>query len=54
MVYIAALGCRVGDINTHRLDRHKLPYLAFRDVTIRMVGGGHWLAEPKDACDCPE
>lgn len=39
IVVFSALGCRIGDITRSSFDRHKLPYLTYGDLTIKLVGG---------------
>jgi hypothetical protein len=39
IVFVAALGARTGDVTVAPLDRHKLPYLCYQDVVIKMDGG---------------
>lgn len=34
ILLIATLACRTGDITKARLDKHKLPFLCWNDVTI--------------------
>jgi hypothetical protein len=39
IVLVAATGARIGDVTTASSDRHPLPFLAYRDIVIRMRGG---------------
>ncbi|KAL8643647.1 MAG: hypothetical protein Q9210_007603, partial [Variospora velana] len=39
MVWMSALQCRAGDFLKDALDDHPLPYLAYRDIELRLVGG---------------
>jgi hypothetical protein len=36
IVLVAALGARTGDVTVAPLDRHTLPYLAYKDIVVRM------------------
>jgi hypothetical protein len=40
IVLVAAVGARSGDVTVAPLDRHALPYLAYKDVVLRMKKGG--------------
>jgi hypothetical protein len=40
MVLVTALACRVGDVTKGARDRHKLPYLVYGDIDIKLVRGG--------------
>jgi len=35
----AALGCRTGDVTESGIERHKLPYLTYSDITMKLVDG---------------
>lgn len=39
MVWMSALQCRAGDFLKATIDDHPLPYLAYRDIELRLVGG---------------
>lgn len=39
MVLVSALACRVEDINQHALDPQEIPFLCYRDVTMKLDGG---------------
>lgn len=39
LVLLAALAYRTGDITKNHLDRHERPFLCYRDIKIKLVGG---------------
>ena len=39
MVLVTALGCRVGHIEQHALDPQEIPFLCYRDVTMKLDRG---------------
>jgi hypothetical protein len=39
ILLVAALACRVGDINEGMRDRHENPFLMYEDLTVKLVGG---------------
>ncbi|KAM0797621.1 hypothetical protein BDR22DRAFT_432785 [Usnea florida] len=39
IVLCSALGTRIGDIATNRLDDRQFPYLIWEDITVKLVGG---------------
>ncbi|KFY24325.1 hypothetical protein V493_05304 [Pseudogymnoascus sp. VKM F-4281 (FW-2241)] len=39
IVLTSALSCRAGDITTDPLDDQPLPFLCYRDITMRLLGG---------------
>lgn len=39
IMLVAALGSRAGDVSVRPRDRHESPYLAYKDIVIKMKGG---------------
>jgi hypothetical protein len=39
LLLLGALACRLGDITKHNKDTHDLPFLCYKDITIKLVGG---------------
>lgn len=39
LLLLGALACRVGDITQNNKDTHDLPFLCYKDITIKLVGG---------------
>ena len=44
ILLLSSLRCRVGDIAKGEFDDHSLPFLCWRDIRLKLVGG----SEPKD------
>jgi hypothetical protein len=45
IVLVAALGSRTGHVTTAPLDTHELPFLCYRDITLKLSEGHNLIAE---------